>query len=175
MESLEIEKTLKEGMLVVLTRHLDMWYKQLTSEFNVQIANRLGKIVKIIDWDTDEGKIILKAREETGKWNNLDSKSFKYVVKIFYPELVIKSSNKVMIEEVLPLRFPGTEALFFFPVPKWMSTELVKNAKKQTFSVVEKNAGAITEESQKKIKPIIKKSVTKKKVVKKVSRSRKKS
>lgn len=118
-----------EGRLVILTKNLEQWYRDLNSEFNVPITNRLAKVVKVFDWDTPEGELLLKEREKTGKWDKLDSKEFRYVIRIYYPELRIKRTKKVAIEEVVPLYYPGTKNPMFFPMPPWMLQELVREEK----------------------------------------------
>jgi hypothetical protein len=126
-----------DGKIVYLTKHLESWYKELTPNFNVPITNRLAKIVKVFDWDTEEGKLLLEAREKTGKWNNLDAKSFKFVLKVYYPDLNIKKSKKVTIEEVMPRLYPGTQNAMFQVVPDWMLSDIIKE-EKNTFTVVKK-------------------------------------
>lgn len=118
-----------EGRLVILTRHLERWYKELNSEFNVPITNRLAKVVRVFDWDSSEGKLILSERKKTGKWDNLDPKAFRFVLKIYYPELRIGRTSKVMIEEVVPQYYPGTEAPMFILMPDWMLKDLLQKEK----------------------------------------------
>jgi hypothetical protein len=126
-----------EGRLVILTRTLEQWYHDLNNEFNIPITNRIAKVVKVFDWDTEEGKLLLEERAKTGKWDKLDPKDFRYVLKIYYPELHIKNTNQVMIEEVVPLYYPGTKNSMFYPVPSWMLQDLVKE-EKAVFKVTKK-------------------------------------
>lgn len=125
------------GRLVYLTRHLEMWYKSRMPNFNVPITNRLAKIIKIFDWDTEEGKILIEARKKTGKWENIDPKDFKFVLKVYFPELTINKKSKVMVDEVVPQYYPGTKNEMFCLIPKWMLTDLIKE-EKNSFSVVKK-------------------------------------
>lgn len=124
-----------DGKMVYLTKHLESWYKELTPTFNVPITNRLAKIIKVFDWYTEEGKLLLEAREKTGKWKNLDAKSFKFVLKVYYPDLTIKRLKKVTIEEVMPMFYPGTQNAMFQVVPDWMLSDIVK-AEKNTLTIV---------------------------------------
>jgi hypothetical protein len=126
-----------DGRLVILTRHLEKWYKELNSEFNVPITNRLAKIVKVFDWGSSEGKLVLKEREKTGKWEKLNPKDFKFVLKIYYPELRIGKTEKVMIEEIVPQYYPGTEAPMFMLMPDWMLNDLLRG-EKSSFKVEKK-------------------------------------
>lgn len=134
-----MEKEIKklEGRLVILTRHLESWYKELNSQFNIPIANRLAKIVKILDWDTAEGKVILAEREKNGKWTNLKSEDFRFILKIYYPELKMKDKKGIAIEELVPQFYPGTENLMFFPMPDWMLKDLIKE-ERNVFKVEKK-------------------------------------
>jgi hypothetical protein len=125
------------GRLVYLTRYLEKWYKELNPTFNVPITNRLAKVVKVFDWSTEEGKLLLAEREKTGKWKSIDPKLFKFVLKVYYPELIIKKSDKVMIEEVVPRYYPGTEGEMFRLLPEWMLKDLVKE-EKNSFTIVKK-------------------------------------
>lgn len=128
------------GKLVYLTVHVERWLKELNSNFNVPMANRLAKVVKVFDWETEEGKLLLKAREQTGKWNNTmyNSKEFKFVLKIYYPELIVKNRNKGFFAiEVFPLKYPGTQLNMFELVPKWMLDDM-NCEEKDIFKIVEK-------------------------------------
>jgi hypothetical protein len=126
------------GRLVYLTRYLEKWYKDLNPAFNVPITNRLAKVVKVFDWDTDEGKLLLSEREKTGKWKSLEPKLFKFILKVYYPELILKNSKKVMIEEVVSQYYPGTENKMFCLLPDWMVEDLNKE-QKNILTVVKKD------------------------------------
>ena len=52
-----------KGQLVFLTVHVERWYKDLNTEFNIPMANRLSKVIKVFDWSSKEGKLLLKMRE----------------------------------------------------------------------------------------------------------------
>jgi hypothetical protein len=125
------------GKLVYLTIYLEKWYKSRNPAFNVPITNRLAKVVKVFDWDTEEGKILLDAREKNGKWTKLEPKDFKFVLKIYYPELILKKSNKVTIEEVVPKLYPGTKNEMFKVIPEWMLKDIVKE-EKNSFTIAKK-------------------------------------
>ena len=126
------------GRLVFLTRYLEKWYRDLDPKFNVPITNRLAKIIKVFDWDTEEGKLLLAEREKTGKWKTLDPKSFKFVLKVYYPDLVFKNSKKLTIEEVTPKFYPGSQHEMFSLIPDWMLKDLMKE-EKNAFKIVKKN------------------------------------
>jgi hypothetical protein len=123
-----------DGKLVYLTRYQEKWFKDLDAKFDVPITNRLAKVVKVFDWETEEGKILLAEREKTGKWARLDPKAFKFVLKVYYPELVFKNSKRVMLEEVTSRYYPGTTHEMFSLIPDWMLKDIVKE-EKNTFKV----------------------------------------
>jgi hypothetical protein len=132
-----MEDTDLNGKLVYLTIYLEKWYKSRNPIFNVPITNRLAKVIKVFDWDSEEGKILLDAREKTGKWTKLEPKDFKFVLKVYYPELIHKKSSKVTIEEVVPKYYPGTKNEMFKVVPEWMLKDIVKK-EKNPFTIVKK-------------------------------------
>jgi len=117
------------GRLVYFTVHMDVWLKQSNPKFNIPMASRIAKVVKVFDWDTDEGKLLLKVREKTGKWKNLRSEDFKFVLKVYYPDLIKDKKEGITVEEVAPRKFPGTEMSLFEPLPVWMLTSLQKEEK----------------------------------------------
>lgn len=117
------------GRLVYLTVHADVWFRDINPKFNIPMANRIAKIIKIFDWDTDEGKFLLEERAKTGKWNKLDPKAFKFVLKIYCPELKIKDKIGIAPEEVMPRNYPGTELSMFDLLPPWMLKDLQKEEK----------------------------------------------
>jgi len=126
MEKQDIELA---GRLVYLTVHMDVWLRQVNSKFNVPMANRLAKIVKVFDWETDEGKLLLAEREKSGKWKNLNPKAFKFVLKIYYPDLKLKDKQGLTVEELVPRYYPGTELFMFDMLPSWMLKDLQKEEK----------------------------------------------
>lgn len=119
-----------DGKLVYLTIHFENWLKQVNPAFNVPMANRLAKVVKVFDWDTEEGRVLLAEREKTGKWTNLNPKDFKFVLKVYYPELVLKGKLRGFSAQELACRYyPGKEITMFEPLPDALVKELVKEEK----------------------------------------------
>lgn len=141
------------GKLVFLTPHLEVWLRELNSEFNVPLANRLSKIIKVFDWDTPEGQILLKEREKTGKWENLNAKDFKFVVKIYFPDLIFKEKKGITVEEVIPKFFPGSKKPMFTVVPEWMIRDINKE-EKNAFDLVNKKENKDNTNSTTKIKNV---------------------
>lgn len=114
------------GRLVYLTPHVDVWLRRVNPKFNIPMANRIAKVIKVFDWGTEEGKILLKEREKTGKWKDLDPKAFKFVLRVYYPDLVKGEKIGVTAEEVMPRYFPNTEMPMFNVLPEWMLKSLQK-------------------------------------------------
>lgn len=131
------------GRLVYLTTHCDVWFRELNPKFNIPMANRIAKVVKIFDWETEEGRLLLAEREKTGKWGKLDPKAFKYVLKIYCPELKLKNKNGFATEEMLPRNYPGTKLNMFDPLPVWMLKSLQKE-EKDIFKVLRNNPDSDT-------------------------------
>jgi hypothetical protein len=132
-----MEKQLS-GRLVYLTTHSDVWFREINPKFNIPMANRIAKVVKVFDWETDEGRLLLSEREKTGKWGKLNPKDFKYVLKIYCPELILKGKQGFATEEVLPIKYPGTDLVMFELLPSWMLQSLQKE-EKDVFMVLRKN------------------------------------
>lgn len=128
-----------KGRLVYLTPHLEKWLRDLNPEFNVPLSNRLAKVIKVFDWDTEEGKALLLAREKTGKWGSLDPKDFKFVLKVYFPDLIKGDKTGVTIEEIAPKLFPDTKKAMFSLVPTWMLEDMVKE-EKEAFLVFSKDS-----------------------------------
>jgi hypothetical protein len=145
------------GRLVYLTTHSDVWFREINPKFNVPMANRIAKVVKVFDWDTDEGRLLLSEREKTGKWGKLDPKAFKFVLKIYCPELIIKNKVGFATEEILPIKYPGTDLTMFELIPPWMLRSLQKE-EKDIFKLLRKDSNPDTDN---KSKPRLKVNVSK--------------
>lgn len=172
-----------DGKLVYLTIHVDKWLREVNGNFNVPMANRIAKVIKVFDWSTNEGRLLLKARENQGKWVNMDAKAFKFVLKVYCPDLSLGGKVGITTEEMLPRYYPGTKLTMFEEVPSWMLENFQKD-ESNAFSVVpasedsgEKEKSPTKKSSKKsaskkqpaKKKAVKKKQPAKKKVVKKTS------
>jgi hypothetical protein len=125
------------GRLVYLSVHSDRWLRHRNEVFHVLMANRIARVIKVFDWETAEGKYLLEQREKSGKWADLPSKDFKFVLSIFYPELVRDGKVGITVEEMLPRVYPGEKTTLFELLPDWMGQELSKlKSKDRTFKVV---------------------------------------
>jgi hypothetical protein len=101
------------------------------------MVNRLAKVVKVLNWDTEEGKLILQERQKTGKWEKLNSEEYKYILDIYYPELV-KTRKNISISELVPRYYPESKDELFSILPNSIITGLLKK-EQNTFKIVSKN------------------------------------
>ena len=133
---------MNSGDIVYLTRHYTEWIKMLSSDIEVALDHRIAKIIKVFDWDTEEGKLLLDQRVKTGKWDNLNSEDFKYVLNVYYPELLSKDGKTAGITaiEVLPLYFPGTEFKLFERYPEHLIKDLKSNITEDLFRLERKKS-----------------------------------
>lgn len=127
------------GRLIYLTVHADVWFREINPKFNIPMANRIAKVIKVFDWDTEEGRVLLALRQNNGKWGKLNPKDFKFVLKIYCPELKVNHKDGITTEEVLPKKYPGTELSLFEPLPLWMLKSLQKE-EKDVFKIVNKDS-----------------------------------
>jgi hypothetical protein len=116
---------------------MDVWLRQVNPKFNIPMANRIAKVIKVFDWDTPEGKLLLREREKTGKWKKLEPKDFKFVLKIYYPDIIKDKKEGITVEEVVPRYYPKSEMAMFDALPLWMLTSLQKE-EKDVLKLVEK-------------------------------------
>jgi hypothetical protein len=138
------------GRLVYLTTHTDVWLREINPKFNIFMVNRIAKIVKVFDWNSEEGKILLAERKKNGKWGaKLNPRDFKFVLKVYCPELSLKKKRGVTVDELLPLHFPGTKLTMFEPIPSWMLKDLQKE-EKDIFKIIRKQEENSNPDSNKK-------------------------
>ena len=127
------------GKLVFLTVHVDRWLREVNPKFEVPMANRLAKVIKVVDWDSEEGKLLEQERKKIGKWKTLKSEDFKYVLKVYHPDLIIKDKRGITVHEVLPRFYPDTKLLMFDVLPEWMLEDFEKE-EKDPFTLKKKRA-----------------------------------
>ena len=133
---------LKPGDLLFLTKAFEDFFLKKNPASKISLVNRLAKLEEIIDWESEKGRAIKKAREMSGKWANLPIEDNKYIISIFYHDLIGRNKEKGVVERGKPMfRYnPATKAPFFEKVPDWIYREIMKQC--ETFSV------ELTEESQ---------------------------
>ena len=126
-----------DGSIVYLTLFYEKWIREVHPEFNIPMVNRLAKVIKVIDWESEEGKLILKERLKNGKWDKLKSEDYKFVLDIYYPELV-GSKKSLAIAEMVPRYYPDSKNELFRVLPETMVTRLLKK-ELNVFKVVKQN------------------------------------
>jgi len=140
------------GRIVFLTAHVDRWIREKNPGFNLPLmANRIARVTKVFDWDTDEGKYVLKQREISGKWKNANPQDHKFVVSVFFPELIKDGKKGLIIDEVMPRMYPGTSSTLFEALPQWMREEAAIEVSDKTFTVEPKEGGCISTDSSKRL------------------------
>jgi hypothetical protein len=128
------------GRLVFLTPHADSFLRESNPGFaasNIVLANRVARVAKVFDWESEEGKILLREREKTGKYGEKrDPKAYKFVVSIFYPDLTKGDKKGMIVDEVMPRIHPVTKQQLFEPLPDWMQSELAESVStKRSFTI----------------------------------------
>lgn len=128
----------KPGDLVFLTQAYESYVFARNPKLTISLVNRLAKLEEIIDWNSDKGQKIKKAREETDKWKDLPLEECKYIFSIYYHELDGRKEKKGVVERGMPLfeKDPKTGESFFVKVPDWIYKEISKKC--ETFKVIDK-------------------------------------
>lgn len=113
---------IKPGDLVFLTSAFENYMYEKYPKITIPFVNRLAKVEEIIDWESEKGKKIKKAREMSGKWKNLSIEENKYILSIYYHDLKGKKGESGIVERgVSMFRFhPKTNHVFFEKVPGWI-------------------------------------------------------
>ena len=136
------------GRVVYLTGAIDAWVRRINTKFNVPMACRLAKVIKVFDWTTEEGKFLLETRKKSGKWERQDPEDFKFVLKVYYPDLTIKNTKGFTADEVLPRCLPGTDKTMFEILPEWV---LYDFARKDSFDIKAKEITTSEEIKEEKL------------------------
>lgn len=133
---------MKTGDIVYLTRHYAEWIKMLKGDLDISLIHRIARVVKVLNWRTKEGKLLLEQRVKTGKWDNLKSKDFKYVLKVYYPDLISKKTEETGLTayEVLPLNYPDTDFPLFETYPQHLLDDMNKEEVEDIFKLERKEA-----------------------------------
>lgn len=160
--------------IVFLTVHTDRWLRDGNPRFNIPMANRLARVVKVFDWETEEGRLLLEARRRSEKWGSMDPRDFKFVLSIYYPELVKDGKRGMTVEEVMPRKYPGTDLDLFTSMPAWVLEDVVKERKGDLFKLAlpkKSRAGADGKRPARK-RPSKKKTAKKKTAKKKAAKGK---
>lgn len=109
---------IKENDLVFLTMSAHAWICRNNASFSIPYSGRFARVIKVLDWDTEEGKAVLRARTDgafAGKWGEYDVRDFKYILDVYLPEMYAKESKipGVVVPVVLPLHSPKDNSVLF--------------------------------------------------------------
>lgn len=128
------------GRLVYVTPLADALLRESNPGFasqSIVLANRIARVAKVFDWESEEGKILLRERDKTGKWKSKDPRAYKFVISIFYPDLVNGNKKGMIVDEVMPRNHPTLKEPLFELLPDWLQGELVELiSNKRTFTLV---------------------------------------
>ena len=122
---------LSAGDLIYLTRAYEDHIRRSNPFMSARLENRIAKVEEIIDWESEKGKKIKEARLKTGKWNNFPLEDNKYILSVYYPELLGRKGEKGVIERGVSSfsKDPTTGAPFFDVLPEWMFKEMSAKCK----------------------------------------------
>jgi hypothetical protein len=119
----------KEGDLVFLTRAADVWLgDRRTDAIALILGGRIARILKIIDWESPEGKAVQEKRKEFPKWLEIPNpQDYRYRLEIFLPEIPkSKSEFGLILEDWVPEKYVlGPKALeMFLPLSEEIRSKL---------------------------------------------------
>ena len=138
------------GDLVFLTPAYEKWVYERNPQLQVSLVNRLAKVEEVIDWDSEKGKRIKEVRLKSGKWKDLPLEDNKYLLSIYYHDLVGRNDKPGIIEPT-PMfsKDPKTGAPFFIKVPEWLLEKIMDKCKSFEVEVIDdQKRAAITQSSQ---------------------------
>jgi hypothetical protein len=103
-----VNTDISEGDLVFITTAGHEWLtrKDKFRRGGMVLAGRAAKVLTVYDWETEHGKAILEKREATEKWVGLESRDFRYVLLLMFPEIPSDGRQGIALPEVLPLMMP---------------------------------------------------------------------
>jgi hypothetical protein len=128
---------LKAGDLIFLTKAFDDYLHQKNPKMTVSAVNRLAKLEEVIDWKSPKGKMIKDMRLKTGKWKGLPLEDNKYIVSIYYHDLVGRKGERGVVERGVSMfsHHPkNPKVAFFEKAPDWIYKEIMKKC--ESFDVV---------------------------------------
>lgn len=128
-----VNSEIKSGDLVWLTDKASKWIRSKSKgeAMEVPFVGRLALVSKVIDWETDEGKAILSAREQNPKWLAMENHlRVKFIVNILFPEI-----HTGFLPELLPDTFESSPTMYkvkdqaLVNIRKILAGELIVNTK----------------------------------------------
>ena len=119
---------IQPGDLVFLTKSYDDYFHRKHPEAKIFLVNRIARLEEIIDWESPKGQKIKQARVLSGKWRDLSIEENRYILSIYYHELVGRKGQKGVAERGISMfRFhPQTKEALFEKIPDWIYKEIMK-------------------------------------------------
>jgi len=135
-----MEEKLKSGDLLFLTEAFHNYISKKFPGSSIILANRLAKLEEIIKWGTEKGKMIKEARIKSGKWKGLSIEDSKYIISVYYHDLVGRKGEKGVAERgVAMFRYdPKSGKPFFVKVPDWIYQEIMKKCEQFSLELKKK-------------------------------------
>ena len=138
---MEIE--IKSGDLVFLTKEFENYWKKKNPQSKIRFVNRIAKLETVIDWNTETGQRIKKARLDSGKWKGLPLEDNKYIFSVYFHDVIGRKGQQGTIDRI-PMfsKNPENEELFFVKIPDWIFKEISKKC--ENFSVEWKGENGVS-------------------------------
>jgi len=139
-----MEFKLQPGDMVFLTQEYENFIRSRKRDIRIRYVNRIAKLEEIIDWDSEKGKRLKKAREMSGKWKELPIEDNRFIFSIYYPELIGRNNQQGVIERGVPFfsKNPENGKPFFIKAPLWLFQEMAKQCER--FDIEWKNESELS-------------------------------
>lgn len=126
---------LQSGDLLFLTKAFEEYFHKKHPQSTVSLVNRIAKLEEIIDWTSPKGQQIKQARLASGKWKDLPLEENKFIVSVYYHDVLGRKGEKGVAERGVAMfrNDPVTGKAFFEKVPDWIYQEITKKC--ETFTV----------------------------------------
>jgi len=133
-----MDQNFKPGDLVFLTKWYEDFVREKNPKLEVFLVNRLSKIEEIIDWESDIGKAIKEERIASSKWTDLPIEDNKYILSVYYHELIGRNGEQGVIQRGVPMfqKNPKTGKDFFMKAPSGIFKEIAKECEKLGYGMV---------------------------------------
>jgi len=135
---------LKSGDLLFLTKAFEEYFHKKHPQSTISLVNRIAKLEEIIDWASPKGQQIKQARLASGKWKDLPLEENRFVVSVYYHDIVGRKGEKGVAERGVSMfrHNPVTGKPFFEKAPDWIYREIMKKC--ETFTVEKREVTPLT-------------------------------
>ena len=119
---------LKPSDLLFITASFEKYFRKRNPASKISLVNRIAKLEEIIDWSSEKGQKIKQARLMSGKWKELVLEDSKYIVSIYYHDLIGRKGQKGVVERGVSMFRcdPQTKEPFFEKIPDWLYKDIIK-------------------------------------------------